>query len=204
MGTRHLICVFNGGKHVVAQYGQWDGYPTGQGKTVLAFLKNKGFNTDKFKKQLEMVSFGTPEELQKEWLECGADPNSDFVDMTTAGKHDKAYPQNSRDTGAEILQIIYNATYPLKLADSIEFATDSLFCEWVYAIDLDKLTFEVYKGFNTRRVPKTQRFAYLNDPAKKVERYGGKMYYPVRLLKVYPLAKLPTVNQFLRDCNIEE
>ena len=37
MGTRHLIAVMADGKYQVAQYGQWDGYPSGQGVSVLTF-----------------------------------------------------------------------------------------------------------------------------------------------------------------------
>ena len=50
MGTRNLITVTLNKKKVVAQYGQWDGYPEGQGKTVHEFLSK--VNLDKFKKQL--------------------------------------------------------------------------------------------------------------------------------------------------------
>jgi len=33
MGTRHLSMAYNkGGEVKVAQYGQWDGYPEGQGQ----------------------------------------------------------------------------------------------------------------------------------------------------------------------------
>jgi hypothetical protein len=39
MGTRNLTRVICDGKTKVAQYGQWDGYPEGQGKTVLNFLR---------------------------------------------------------------------------------------------------------------------------------------------------------------------
>ena len=38
MGTRHLICAHKDGKYPIAQYGQWDGYPEGQGVDVLSFL----------------------------------------------------------------------------------------------------------------------------------------------------------------------
>ena len=38
MGTRHLICIFYRGEWVVAQYGQWDGYPEGQGFKLYRFL----------------------------------------------------------------------------------------------------------------------------------------------------------------------
>jgi hypothetical protein len=39
MGTRNLVAVYLDGIHRIAQYGQWDGYPSGQGKTVLSFLR---------------------------------------------------------------------------------------------------------------------------------------------------------------------
>ena len=42
MGTRHLIAVHKDGKYPIAQYGQWDGYPTGQGVRVLAFCQDAG------------------------------------------------------------------------------------------------------------------------------------------------------------------
>src|SRR4051812_8314171 len=38
MGTRHLTRVIVNGQCVISQYGQWDGYPTGQGHTIAKFL----------------------------------------------------------------------------------------------------------------------------------------------------------------------
>jgi len=38
MGTRHLIFVWYKGKFHIAQYGQWDGYPEGQGIKIVRFL----------------------------------------------------------------------------------------------------------------------------------------------------------------------
>ena len=40
MGTRHLILVYYKGKYHIAQYGQWDGHPRGQGVTVLGFVRS--------------------------------------------------------------------------------------------------------------------------------------------------------------------
>ena len=34
MGTRHITAVVAEGQFVVAQYGQWDGYPLGQEMTL--------------------------------------------------------------------------------------------------------------------------------------------------------------------------
>lgn len=41
MGTRHLILVWYRGRWQIAQYGQWDGYPEGQGAHILAFLQDR-------------------------------------------------------------------------------------------------------------------------------------------------------------------
>lgn len=42
MGTRNLTFVIDKeGQVKVAQYGQWDGYPSGQGATILEFAKDK-------------------------------------------------------------------------------------------------------------------------------------------------------------------
>ena len=40
METRHLTLVYKNGAFKVAQYGQWDGYPSGQGLTALKFLRS--------------------------------------------------------------------------------------------------------------------------------------------------------------------
>jgi hypothetical protein len=39
MGTRNATIVIKDNKTKVAQYGQWDGYPSGQGVTALNFLR---------------------------------------------------------------------------------------------------------------------------------------------------------------------
>jgi hypothetical protein len=72
----------------------------------------------------------------------------------------------------------------------VEFAADSLFCEWAYVIDLDKDVFEVYRGFNKRKLGKTHRFAFLEPKARKE-------YHPVCLLKSYRLGRLPGQAGFL-------
>ena len=55
MGTRSLIAVKSNEKYKIAQYSQWDGYPDGQGKTVLEFLRSivKKGRVIEFKNQLD-------------------------------------------------------------------------------------------------------------------------------------------------------
>ena len=88
MGTRNLTAVFIGGQYKVAQYGQWDGYPEGNGKKILEFLKSltkKDFKI--FKAKCQATQWISEDESKKQWLECGADPKNDWVTMDVSDKH---------------------------------------------------------------------------------------------------------------------
>ena len=63
MGTRNLTIAVMDGKTRVAQYGQWDGYPEGQGTTILEFLKSA--DLDLFKKKLETTAFVDDEKQER-------------------------------------------------------------------------------------------------------------------------------------------
>ena len=187
MGTRHMIAVVNNGKYRVAQYGQWDGYPSGQGVGVLEFLTN-----------------GNLEALKRNTLKCSFISNDEYEKLTKdysdkdADKFFNKYPQFSRDTGSDILSLIANADEGLKLWDDYNFAADSLFCEWAYVIDFDKNTFEVYEGFNQTPLEAHERFFGM-----VCERYANKkssdVYHPVKLKKVFSLLDLPTTEEFLLE-----
>jgi len=140
MGTRNLTMVISKGETKIAQYGQWDGYPSGQGATGLKFLNN--YNLNKFKQAVDELSFYTEEEL---------------TEINKEENPLKKYPYLSRDTGAEILQAVYDGKAK-KLINRETFAADSLFCEYAYVVDLDKNTFEIYEGFNQEQLAETERF----------------------------------------------
>lgn len=192
MGTRNLTMVISGEKTRIAQYGQWDGYPSGQGSVALDFLKNCDIN--KFKEQLERCRFiesskRKQTELENFMKKIGA-PDG-WMTGEQASQYHKKYPFLTRDNGASILNLIYEAegTDNLWLHDSSDFASDSLFCEWAYVIDLDKNTFEVYEGFNTQPLEEGQRF-------KDLKCEGG--YKPVRMVKSYDINNLPTTEEFIQ------
>ena len=176
MGTRHLIAARVNGEYKLAQYGQWDGYPSGQGVKVLDFLKSKR-NQTKLKKNLVDCSFIPEEELEANW-------DSLLTEQ----------PHLSRNTGAAILD--YIAAGSRKLSNNIAFAADGLFCEFAYIIDFDKNTLEIFQGFNKEPLDKDERFFSMDKPT---EVYDGSNYYAVKHLKTYPLTKLPTKNKFLSD-----
>ena len=63
MGTRNLTAVYYKGEYKIAQYGQWDGYPDGQGVVALSFLRER-MDLEKFKKALDNTRQITEEEFQ--------------------------------------------------------------------------------------------------------------------------------------------
>ena len=196
MGTRNLTCVFKDGEYKVAQYCQWDGYPSGQGLTALNFLRIMERQT--FEQKLSRVHFADDKEIQNLWVECGADPKSDGVNLDVSNVFKKKYLHLHRDCGADILTLIHDFNgESMPLHNSLDFAYSSLFCEWCYVIDLDKNTFEVFKGFNKRKPGKNARFNDIATTNLKGE------YFTVRLKKKYALDALPTDKEFLKQCGDE-
>lgn len=176
MGTRNLTIVIQDKKPVVAQYGQWDGYPEGQGTTCLNFLLNCDLN--RFKEVLTRCR---------------------FIESKQSEQYHKKNPFLTRDNGAGILNLLYEDKTDklLWIHDNSEFAADSLFCEWAYVIDLDKNTFEVYTGFNYSPLTENDRFY----PLQKDNIHFEDQYYPVKHLITFTLDNLPqTAVEFVQKC----
>ena len=128
MGTRNLTVVKNlEGTTKIAQYGQWDGYPSYSGIQALEFLRNKDWQALLHAK-LDLVQFVGDEEVDTLYKQYESTDweNKDFLN---------AYPGLHRDTGVGILSVVANATAPIKSVDNTEFANDSLFCEGIYEVD---------------------------------------------------------------------
>lgn len=145
MGTRHYIGVIHEEKTKVAQYGQWDGYPEGQGATVLNFLREANLET--FKSKLNHCRFiEDKNEIRQMYVSVGDDPNnnSGFIDHEIAQRFNEKWPSLSRDTGGKILELIYNSDEEILLQNSEGFLNDNTFCEFGYVIDLDKNTLTCY------------------------------------------------------------
>ena len=186
MGTRNLTIVHKNGEYKVAQYGQWDGYPEGLGVTLLNFLK--GINMNAFKNVIDDVSFYTQEELEN--IDKQIDEARKNIPNFEWQRH---YPHLSRDCGGEILtHIAFRGV--TKVKNSINFAADSLFCEWAYVIDLDTNKFEVYKGFNKEKLSSDERFYYLEEKSE-----GN--YHPIKFIKAYDINNLPDEKIFVAELN---
>lgn len=191
MGTRNLTCVVLDGEYKVAQYGQWDGYPSGQGITALHFLRDEMIRP-LFEERVRALSWVTEEDRKAEWVECGADPDSTWVTLDVSDRHKELYPHNSRDTGAGILALIQESRVPLKLVSALDFAGDSISNEWTWVVDLDQDTFEGYEGF-VKYPHEGERFSDFEPYTA----HDGTIYYPVRHVATFDLNDLPTDDQFL-------
>ena len=202
MGTRNLTMVQKDGEYKIAQYGQWDGYPSGNGIDILNFMDG-GHELDRLEGSLANVDWITVKENKEQWSLAGAGETDGWVSMEVADKHRNMFPENSRDTGADILRIVSNFVpsadrRKLLLQDTRDFAGDSLFCEWAYVIDFDKRTFEVYEGFNTEPLNPEERFYNTARDMRNPE------YFQIRLKKSYSLDNLPSREQFLGDCEEQD
>ena len=135
MGTRNLTVVKNlEGTTKIAQYGQWDGYPSYSGIKALEFLRDR-VNVGNLLVELQNVEFISDEEADT--LYKSTEPHTDH----NANRFLELYPGLHRDTGVGILEVVANSMGPIKTVDNSEFRNDSLFCEGIYEVDFSTNTF---------------------------------------------------------------
>lgn len=130
MGTRHLQTVIdkNGVKRV-SQYGQWDGYFSGQGLDIYNWLRSA--NLEKYQENLEKIEPVTKAQLEKihKW---GDNWDSVFFYM-------------SRDCGAKIHKMIEMGAVPF--VELLDLRKSNNWCEGFYTIDFQKGVFTLeYAG----------------------------------------------------------
>lgn len=183
MGTRNLTAVFVDGEYKVAQYGQWDGCPEGAGLAVLDFCRNitDPIERAKFKDKVRKCSWWDEDELVTFMKRSNISNVSNWQSI---------YPELSRNTGANILSLINGRSEGLKLKNDLDFAADSVFCEWAWVVDLDTNTFEGYKGFNHKPLTERDRFHFL-------EKYSPDGCYGVCLKSKWSIDDLPSNVDFL-------
>ena len=195
MGTRNLICVVHGNEFKIAKYNQWDGYPEGVGNDIREWLIDE-YDSERFRNGLKNCYTIGDAALKDLWIEAGMDPDNvdGFMPMEVSERFVKANPQLGRDMSTPILDLIMHSDGPLPFKDDREFAYESLFCEWVYVLDIDHETLEVYTGFNKEAVTEG-RFA---GPV------GDDGYAPVRLVATFDFYDLPEKAEFIAICEESE
>lgn len=189
MGTRNLTCVVMDDKFVVSQYCQWDGYPEGQGATIVDFLTKK-MDMEKFTKALKELKYPTKKQIVAKikkvtGVDCAA--NGGWINLDESNKIKEAFPHFDRDMGAKVLEAIQDGTVK-EVELETDFVNDSLFCEWAYVIDMDNQILEVYQGFVQEPLDKSERF-YKAEP-------NESGYYPVKLRAKY---KFKSAGKLLED-----
>lgn len=148
MGTRNLTMVIDQeGDKKIAQYGQWDGYPSGVGISVLEFLKNKEL-FENLKSNLSKVRFIDEDGVDKEFMdsynkntpERSSDPDNRTLEQI---KWFQKYAH--RDLAEEVLTNIANSEdEEILLLDREETAKGGGWVEYSYVINLQKNTLSVH------------------------------------------------------------
>jgi hypothetical protein len=146
MGTRNLTKVIDAeGITRVAQYGQWDGYPSYTGTQILNFIKEHKM-LDKIENSLFKARFLTEDEIA-EISKPYTDENG-LMTMEQSAEYSIRYPSLTRDTGCDIIKVLVYSGGDIPLYDESEFENDELFCEGVYTINFQSRTFTTkYGGF---------------------------------------------------------
>jgi hypothetical protein len=186
MGTRgSLDFVIDGEDRCT--YNHWDSYPEELGVNVLRYLRDEVTSLDDLREQVRKLRVVTDED----------EPTREDIDhLTKIGSVELNVGNQSLDDWYCLLRncqgdigMILEAGI---IIDGSSFPADSLFCEWCYAIDLDRNVFEVYKGFQTEPHDKG-RFAKMKPETD----YSGTQYYPVALVAEFPLDALPSDEEFI-------
>lgn len=176
MGTSGLTMVKSNGKFKVAQYGKWDHYPSGQGFWTVKFINQPQFESNLFKEKVDALT---------EWEENELIEIKKKFENGEINNWEEIYPELLNSTGSDIFQLIYDGKVT-KINNSIQFATNGLFCEWGWCINLDTNCLDCFKGF--QKTPLSENQPFYNYQFEVEE------YYPIKLISSIPFNQLSKFN----------
>lgn len=123
MGTGHRQEVITkDGEMKIQQYGQWDGYPDGQGLGILKYLKSG--NLSKYQENLSKIPLIDSKQIEE---------------VSNTEGWSKVYPYLSRDCGSDIHQMIEDGVVRFVYHTDIEICKE--WCDGFYTIDFKKNIF---------------------------------------------------------------
>ena len=189
MGTRGLLGVIIDGEEKLT-YQQYDSYPDGVGADVRMFLE--------MALTVEGVDGLRKKARRLKVVNDDMTPTAEDVAALSRYTNTKVGAQSTQDWYCLLretqgkLDLILESGY---VRDAASFAADSLFCEWGYVVDLDAEVLEVYRGFQTRPHQRG-RFKDRELPRRTAM---GETYYPIALLRTWPLSQLPDVDNFVDE-----
>jgi hypothetical protein len=132
MGTRHQQTVIDKeGERKISQYGQWDGYPDGQGKDILDFLRTG--NLAKYQEELSKIRQVSDTEI---------------ATVNSTKNWQEEYPYMSRDCGSRIHKLIEKGK--VKFVRFIEDEEAAKWCKGFYTINFKTNEF-ISEYYNTRK-----------------------------------------------------
>ena len=121
-----MIAIKKNNEYKVANYGQWDWYPSGQWLSLLKILS-----------EIDIGILSEKVDLIRPITEAELDEIPDTPDWP------ELYPWLSRDAWADIITHIMNDKLILRM-DHINLKPN-IWIEWSYLIDLDNNTFSMFK-----------------------------------------------------------
>lgn len=214
MDARHLIIIYYKGKYVLAQYGQWDGYPSGQGVAILKFVSSPS-KLAALKSNLHLLQVATKEQLEainKEIVQAGEELKDKLENSWDVLEAEIAFAKThyaglSRESGAMILDFIADAKDDWMSSmnmglSSLQFAMNYRPCEWIYVLDLDTNAIEIYTGSEPKTEARSRRFIDLwqRDGEHKDAEFAAKNDTP-KIVASFDLERLPTIIPC--DCEFE-
>ena len=164
MGTRNLTVIISDNEVKLSQYGQWDGYFSYTGEKFINFVREhlKGNKkTHEYLLKLFKEKVSTLGGVDQSYINMIKEKHEEFsADNHVKNKSDYAiplnimFPQFSRDTGVEILNIIQRNCEPFYMRGKkfpVYLDKDTSFVEFIYIINLDTdeiymLTYHEFKG----------------------------------------------------------
>ena len=167
-------------------YNHFDSYPEGLGFDLLQFLRGVG-DWNELSAKVRALRVVTKDEAPSE-----ADRQNlrRFADLSVGNKSLGDWYCLLRDTQGNLAKILEAGV----LIDGSAFLQDSLFCEWAYVVNLDAMTLECYRGFQTAP----------HLLGRYATRCGRNGYYPCALATQFSLHALPSDDHFVATLEPDE
>lgn len=164
MGTRHAQYVINKeGEEKVAQYGQWDGYPSGQGVDILKFLQEN--DLEKYLENVNKLKELDDENAERinKWLKELDNKNLNYEDERKEMENNPEYFALSRDCGSRLHKMILDGN--VKFIQLLPKEEADSWCAGFYTINFQTNEFiaefgGIKKRYSLDNLPTVEQFLF--------------------------------------------
>lgn len=190
MGTRGITIIIKDGKVKLSQYNQWDSYFSHAGVKFIDFcnrILNNPRKIDNFASKVNRLQHVTKKYLEQ----CNS-----ILETLNQSRYrlgiNQVFPQFSRDTGVDILDLIYN------LRDC-EYRDNQKYPVFVDTCEGDWIEYANIINFDTQEIYlTTANFELLKSIDFKTV---GNLYQQYNCYLKYSFFHIPTVEQAIKDYN---